>query len=73
MSNRGAFNVTYPFAPKSDVLLLIKEFDSTDTVSYFLDEIVGEVCMDSWIFIMKRTIRTPFTANMLRAQDAAGD
>ena len=64
---------TYPIAPKSDVLLLIKELDSTDTVSYLLDEIVEEVCMDSWICIMKRIIKTPFNANMLGVQHATGD
>ena len=73
MSNRRAFNITYPIVPKSDVLLLIKELDSTVTLSYFLDENVVIVCREFWICVMTRIIRTPLNVNMLRVQDAPRD
>ena len=55
---------TYLAAP--DVLVLIKELDSTDTLSYFLDDIVGKFWRESWNFIMTRIIRNSFTDNMLK-------
>ena len=63
----------YPVAPKFDILVLLKEFISMATLTYFLDVTVVEDWRESWIWIKTKKTRIFLKANMFRVWGAVGD